>query len=65
LEKAKNFLENTHDSIAEISNKCGFSDANYFARVFKKSEGVSPTQYQQQALESKKRRGSILRNYLI
>ena len=32
-------------TIREIANSCGFDDMNYFARVFKKITGVSPTEY--------------------
>ncbi len=43
-------LISLHDSTAplnvrEISEKCGYSDQLYFSRVFKKSLGVSPSQY--------------------
>ncbi|MFT5083045.1 MAG: AraC family L-rhamnose operon regulatory protein RhaS [Lentisphaeria bacterium] len=31
--------------IAEIAFRCGFSDANYFTRAFKKLFGCSPTEY--------------------
>jgi AraC-like DNA-binding protein len=29
----------------EIAEKCGFRDANYFSQVFRKSRGISPTDY--------------------
>ena len=32
-------------SIAEIAEKCGFSDYNYFIRVFRKHFGATPLQY--------------------
>ena len=32
--------------IAEVSYATGFEDANYFIRLFKKYEGVTPKQYQ-------------------
>lgn len=32
-------------SIESIANECGFGDMNYFARVFKKITGVTPTEY--------------------
>ena len=36
-------------TIGEDTNKffeqCGFADANYFARIFKKINGVSPNEY--------------------
>lgn len=41
LEKAKMLLKTTELSIPEISDAVGFSDYNYFLRVFKKEYGVS------------------------
>ncbi len=41
LENAKKLLTDTDLSISEISARCGFSDYNYFSRVFKKKYGVS------------------------
>ena len=32
--------------IAEVADACGFYDASYFSRAFKKEFGVSPSQYQ-------------------
>lgn len=45
IEKAKDFLRNPHYQIEEIANNVGFSDASYFTKVFKKFEGISPTQF--------------------
>lgn len=42
---AKNLLINTQYSINKIALQCGFSDAKYFSRVFKKLEEISPTEY--------------------
>lgn len=48
LNKAKRLLnDNTQNlSMLDIAVACGFYDANYFSRVFKKEFGVSPSQYQ-------------------
>ena len=40
LEKAKELLKTTDMSIPEISDAVGFTDYNYFLRVFKKEYGV-------------------------
>lgn len=32
-------------SIGEIASRCGFFDANYFSRIFKKMQGMTPRQY--------------------
>jgi len=45
IEKAKDFLMNPHYQIEEIANNVGFSDASYFTKVFKKFEGITPTQF--------------------
>jgi transcriptional regulator GlxA family with amidase domain len=45
LEHAKWLLSSTDSSIAEIAAACGFPDANYFARLFKRHEGCRPSQF--------------------
>jgi len=39
---AKQLLVEERGSITEISFQCGFSDVNYFVRLFRKSEGITP-----------------------
>jgi len=46
LDKAKELLNNTHFSIAEVAEKSGFKDVNYFIRFFKKHTGLTPKKYQ-------------------
>lgn len=43
--EAKVLLCNTNQSIAEIGKQTGYQDPTYFGMVFKKSEGISPSQY--------------------
>lgn len=45
LKQAEIKLKLSTDEIGHIAQSCGFSDQNYFARVFRKKHGVSPTQY--------------------
>lgn len=45
LEQAISFLLNTTLTIEEIAKECGFANGNYFAKVFRKSMGVSPSEY--------------------
>lgn len=45
VEKAKEMLLQTRLSIREISLACGYTDANYFARVFKRITGKTPSEY--------------------
>ena len=42
LSKAKHLLKTTDMSISQISDIAGFTDYNYFLRVFKKEYGISP-----------------------
>lgn len=42
---AKELLLFTDLGIAEISNLTGYGDQNYFARIFKKSTGLSPSKF--------------------
>lgn len=46
IKYAKSLLKNQGLNISEVSYATGFEDANYFARLFKKYEGVTPRQYQ-------------------
>lgn len=50
LQKAQLLLKNSTDPIGEISWSCGYSDQNYFSRIFKKNIGLTPTEYRQNAL---------------
>lgn len=45
LEHAKHLLVNTALSIGEISLAVGYSDTNYFGKVFRKSTGFSPLEF--------------------
>ncbi len=45
IEQAKRRLRFTDETIEYIAENCGFSEANYFSRVFKKVEDTSPAQY--------------------
>ena len=45
IARARELLQNTRLNVREISVACGYSDANYFARVFKRITGMTPTEY--------------------
>ena len=45
ITEAKKRLRFSDDTINSIAFQCGFTDANYFVRQFKKIEGVSPGEY--------------------
>jgi len=46
IKYAKKLLSNPNINVSEVSYATGFEDANYFIRLFKKHEGVTPKQYQ-------------------
>lgn len=52
MEKAKNKLENSQNSIQEISISVGYTDTFTFSKAFKKYSGFSPKGYRQ--MQSKK-----------
>lgn len=48
IENAKKLMKEGKYSIKEICYMSGYSDPNYFSKLFKKHEGISPTDYQKQ-----------------
>ena len=46
IKLAKQLLAEDKYSVSQISVQCGFGDANYFVRLFKRSEGITPGAYQ-------------------
>ena len=48
ITKAKQLLRFTDMTIDEIGNAIGMDGANYFCRMFKKIEGISPNTYKKQ-----------------
>ena len=51
MEQAKKLLLTTPKSIAEISEQSGYGDYRVFTKVFKKTEGITPSQYRRDFLE--------------
>lgn len=45
IKMAKTLLADLQQDIKSVSAHCGFSDVNYFTRVFKKVEGITPGAY--------------------
>ena len=45
LKCAKRLLELSDKSAAEIAEECGFTDASYFAKIFKSTFGMTPKEY--------------------
>jgi AraC-like DNA-binding protein len=46
IRQAKELLADIRNDIQSVSAQCGFSDVNYFIRVFRKLEGITPGAYQ-------------------
>jgi len=53
IEKARQLLEFTSESIGNISERCGFAYAYYFDRVFRATVGMTPLKYRKQAKKPK------------
>lgn len=47
IEKAKSLLVLTDNTINEITESVGFSNSNYFYTLFKKHNGVTPSEYRE------------------
>jgi transcriptional regulator GlxA family with amidase domain len=42
LDEAKRMLSHGGHTVKEVAEQCGYGDANYFCKVFRRSFGVSP-----------------------
>lgn len=51
MEKAKKLLLSTSLSVAEVAEQSGYGDYRVFTKVFKKSEGITPSQYRRDFLD--------------
>lgn len=54
MEEARRLLAETKTPVAQISQKVGILNANYFYLLFKKSYGCTPTDYRKNAAERDK-----------
>ena len=52
IETAKLLLADGKLNIKAICNEIGYNDPNYFSRLFKRFEGVTPTEYREQVLKT-------------
>ena len=53
MEQAKKLLLSSDLPIAEVSERSGYGDYRVFTKVFKKSEGITPSQYRREFLAEK------------
>jgi YesN/AraC family two-component response regulator len=51
LEKAMDLLRNTHLNLDEIANRIGYSNGNYFNKVFRLKIGTSPGRFRKSKSE--------------
>lgn len=52
IKKAKELLSNTNHSIKDISRTVGYTDSNYFAKIFKRLVGEIPSKYRENLTEN-------------
>lgn len=45
LDTARNLLATSNDPIGQIASACGFGDVYYFSKVFRKTVGMTPSEY--------------------
>lgn len=45
INEAEILLKNTSENVTSIAMRLGFSDLNYFSRIFKKQTGITPREY--------------------
>ena len=45
IEKAKEFLKQPEVSVKEAGVKSGYTDPNYFSRIFKKQTDMTPSEF--------------------
>ena len=51
IQKAKEFLTISDDNIEAIASRCGWSDPVFFARQFKRKEGITPHMFRRRQRE--------------
>ena len=47
IKLAKQILSDKKDTVSSVGYQCGFADVNYFVRLFKKAEGITPGAYKE------------------
>ena len=52
MEKAKNLLLTTSLPITDVAEQSGYGDYRVFTKVFRKNEGITPSQYRREFFTS-------------
>lgn len=52
MRKAITLINSSAIPVSAIASACGYNDINYFIRVFKRTYGLSPKQYQKTVVHS-------------
>jgi AraC-like DNA-binding protein len=45
ITRACHLLDSAELSVKEVARECGYADANYFSRAFKRLRGCTPSEY--------------------
>ena len=51
INQAKKLLETSDLPVQTVASLCGFANINYFSTAFKKTVGLSPTEYRRTAVD--------------
>ena len=51
MDRAKKLMEDEKNKLEAISFEVGYDDYNYFSRVFRRLEGISPSEYRKNHIE--------------
>jgi two-component system response regulator YesN len=51
IEEAKRLLCNPRFTVVQVADSIGYGDPSYFTKVFKKSEGITPSQFKQRFMQ--------------
>lgn len=54
LQKSVLLLSDSHLSVLEISDQCGFNSTSYFIKLFREKVGMTPLQYRRKIAQDKK-----------
>lgn len=50
IEASRELLRDTRLQLREVAQSIGYSDANYYAKIFRKEVGISPSEYRERQL---------------